>query len=84
MIDMRIRDTTAARIEVERAIMLMPEEPLHYLVRALINSSGNSLNEMVLKDVNKAIDVDPTMTEAYLFKATYYTLKGDHKNGCEH
>ena len=82
MIDIRVKDTLAARLEIEKAIKLRPEEPMHYMVRALLSATTNRSKEIILKDVDKAIRIDPTMAEAYLFKATYYALHGDHKNGC--
>ena len=83
MVDMHVKDTLAAELEVEKAIKLMPEEPFHYMVRALLNANIGKDQGTVLKDVDKALRLDPTMTEAHLFKATYYAIHGDHKNGCE-
>ena len=77
------KDTASARMEIDKAIVLMNMEPMHYMIRAQINSAENKSIDIVLKDVDKAIRIDPTMTEAYLFKATYYALHGDHRNGCE-
>jgi tetratricopeptide (TPR) repeat protein len=83
MVNSQIGDTTAARVEIEMAIQLMPMEPLHYLVRALLNSNANRPQGEVLRDMQKAISLDPSMVDAYTQMAYYYASQKDYKRGCE-
>lgn len=73
----------SASSEVNKAVGLMPNEPLHYMIRAMVNASSNQPSEIVLKDIDKAIHLHPSSPEAYMLKASYYALKKDHKHGCE-
>lgn len=73
----------SARSEVNKALGLMPNEPLHYMIRATVNATSNQPSEIVLKDINKAIHLHPSSPEAYMLKASYYALKKDHQHGCE-
>jgi tetratricopeptide (TPR) repeat protein len=83
MVAMHVNDTLTARLEVEKAIKLMPGEPFHYMVRAFLNANLNKNQTVILWDIDKSINLDPNLTEAYLFKATYYSKQGNHRSGCE-
>ncbi len=73
----------SARSQVNKALSLMPNEPLHYMIRATVNATSNQPPEIVLKDIDKAIHLHPSSPEAYMLKASYYAFKKDHKRGCE-
>ncbi len=73
----------SARNEVDKALGLMPDEPLHYMIRAAVNATANQSSEVVLNDIDKAIRLHPSLPEAYMLKASYYASKKDYKHGCE-
>jgi tetratricopeptide (TPR) repeat protein len=83
MVAMHVNDTLTAKQEVDKAIQIMPEEPFHYMTRAFLNANLGKNQSIIFRDVDKALSLDPNVSEAYLFKATYYSKHGDHKNGCE-
>jgi tetratricopeptide (TPR) repeat protein len=83
MVELGTGDVTNAKVDVDKAIALMPEEPYHYLMRAFVNFNSGGGKDKILEDLDRAIQIDGTMTEAYLFKARYYASLRDYTHGCK-
>lgn len=78
------KDTTIVRNNINKAIALLPKEPAFYVIRACLYGIAGASKEQIINDLDKAVAVDSTMWEAYLYKAGILVLKSrDFKNACE-
>lgn len=80
-----LMDSKGAIKDFRRALELNPDYALAYCGRAFASSSfarENNLEEMklVLEDYDKAILLDPNLTNAYIYRG-YFKLRLDDKNG---
>jgi len=77
---LRVGNLDSALLEVNRAIRLMPDESLHYMLRAVVNGTADMPFDTVLEDIDHAIRLHPDFPEAYLLKALHYD---NSKEGCK-
>ena len=86
-----IFDTTGAMEDINKAIAIVPDEPIYYVIRAAFNFTLNNGKELMLKDLDKAISLDSSLWEAYLWKVSVYQrykinnmyIDSDYTKACE-
>ena len=73
-------DLLGARKDIDKAIEILPTEPIYYVLRTAVNYYLTDDKELMLKDLDKAISLDNSLWEAYLWKvAIYERYKVDNK-----
>jgi tetratricopeptide (TPR) repeat protein len=65
-------DSLGTRADINKAIELFPNEPNYYVIRAGFNFYLTDNKELMLKDLDKAISLDNSTWEAYIWKAGIY------------
>jgi tetratricopeptide (TPR) repeat protein len=80
---LRKKDFEQAKLSVEKAIILDPNNTSNYLLRAYLRMGGPLQESLVLADLNKVISINANIAEAYILKCLFYFSKGDIGASCE-
>jgi tetratricopeptide (TPR) repeat protein len=84
LIHLRSKKNDEAQRDIEKAIELMPSNPLHYMIRGLISTSLGEPADVILLDYNRAEKLNTKLWQAYLAKGYFYRAKGETKKACEY
>jgi tetratricopeptide (TPR) repeat protein len=84
LIYLRSKKNDEAKRDIEKAIELMPSNPLHYVIRGLISASHGEPADVILLDYDRAKKLNTKFWQAYLAKGYLYRAQGETKKACEY
>ena len=82
IIKFRSFDSLGCISDINKSIKLSTDNAPSYFNRSYYNYIFHQSQDIVLADLNKALNLDVNYTEAYLLKAAVYTHFGNFTSGC--
>ncbi|MEO0632194.1 MAG: tetratricopeptide repeat protein, partial [Planctomycetota bacterium] len=76
-------ETDVARLKLDETISAFPDQPMPYIRRASLLMADQMLMQDAVDDLSRAIELDPSNSDAYRLRAICYTRLGRDSDAAE-